>query len=167
MRSDACASAPPVGAATPETLIHATGLPWISPPMVQSRRFLNEPGSAPAYSGVEISTASAPATSARSSTTGAGSTAPSASSSGLKCGRRAIAPKRLAVTPAGGAAAMLLSSAVFVEPARRLPDSSSSARVVGGGIDPSSSTAGTGSDCHPAVRWQAGRSSRSSCAAWP
>ena len=45
------------------TFTQATGLPvdLASPPTVQSSRFLNEPGSVPAYSGVQNSTASAPA----------------------------------------------------------------------------------------------------------
>ena len=50
------ASAPPPRPSA-ATLIHAAGLPYISaPPTVQSSRFLNEPGRAPAYSGVQNTT---------------------------------------------------------------------------------------------------------------
>src|SRR3954470_5360788 len=88
--------------------------------MVQSSRFLNEPGSAPAYSGVENSTASAaPIADRRPATDGASG---STSSSGLKCGNDASAQDRTAVTPGGATAAAVRNTAVFVEPSRRLPE---------------------------------------------
>lgn len=66
-------------------LIQPTGFAVnCTPPIIQSNRFLNEPGSVPAYSGVQISTASAASTALRSAATSAGSG--SRSSSGLKCG---------------------------------------------------------------------------------
>jgi hypothetical protein len=49
MASDSCALAARVG--EPDAFTQATGFSYISgPPTVQSSRFLNVPGSAPAYS---------------------------------------------------------------------------------------------------------------------
>src|SRR3954470_11565505 len=94
------------------------------PPTVQSRRFLNEPGRPPAYSGVQIRIASASLTAARSAATSGCSG--SRSSSGLKCGR---APRpvyvRLAVS-----VATVPSTAALPEPARRLPQISRITRPV-------------------------------------
>jgi hypothetical protein len=51
-------------------LIYANGIPDISPPpIVQSTKFLNEPGRPPAYSGVEKRTAWLAASCARRSLT--------------------------------------------------------------------------------------------------
>src|SRR4051812_49179854 len=87
--------------------------------MVQSSRFLNEPGSAPAYSGVQNSRPSASASAARSSRTGSGSG--SKSSSGLKWGNPARPSNSRVVTPAGATSAAVWSAATLVDPARRLP----------------------------------------------
>jgi hypothetical protein len=92
--------------------------------MVQSSVFLKEPGSAPAYSGVEISTADAAARRARRSATAGGSG--SWSSSGLKCGSSPTPSNITAVTPWVVSAAAVRSTAWLLEPLRRLPQSSSS-----------------------------------------
>src|SRR6476620_10642471 len=88
-RSDAWALTAPAGAV--DALIQATGLRYISGPQtVQSSRFLNAPGRAPAYSGVQNRTASAAAIDARSDATGGGSG--SWSASGSKYGNVSIPP---------------------------------------------------------------------------
>ena len=70
--------------------MYATGLPFIEPgwssPTAQSSTFLKDPGSAPAYSGVENRTASALRICSRRSATGIGRGV--RSSSGLKWGSR-------------------------------------------------------------------------------
>src|SRR4051794_6596824 len=104
----------------PEALMKATGRRYISaPPTVQSSRFLNEPGSAPAYSGVQNITASPAPMAVRRAATGPGSG--SRSSSGLKCGRSPIPFKTTPSTPAGATAAAVRTTAELPEPARRLP----------------------------------------------
>src|SRR6266508_1564988 len=81
-RSSSWAPAAPLVA---DALTQPTGLPELTAsPTVQSSRFFNEPGSAPAYSGVENRTASAvPSRRRRSATSGGNG---SMSSSGLKWG---------------------------------------------------------------------------------
>ncbi|MBA9046750.1 hypothetical protein BJ996_003481 [Streptomyces phaeogriseichromatogenes] len=121
VRKVAVAPSPRPGAAT---LTQATGLSQISvPPTVQSSRFLNAPGRVPAYSGAQISTASAASMAARIRATAAGSG--SRSSSGLKCGSPP-SPSYIRVrTPACAATARAVrSNASLAEWARRLPDSS-------------------------------------------
>jgi hypothetical protein len=84
---------------------------------------LKLPGSVPAYSGVQNSTASAAVISSRSRATSGGTRSPS--SSGLNAGSRARPSYRIAVTCPGATAAAVTSAAVFPEPARVLPDTSS------------------------------------------
>src|SRR6201996_6561587 len=103
------------------TLIQATGFSYSwAPPTVQSSRFLKLPGSVPAYSGVQNSTASTPSISRRSSATGSGTWSPSRS--GLKAGRSARPPYSAVVTPTGASAAAVTSAAVLPDPALVLPD---------------------------------------------
>ena len=97
MASVSWAPPPRPGAAT---LIQAVGLAAISvPPTSQSSRFLKLPGSVPAYSGVQISSASAAAISFRSAATGAGSG--SWSSSGLNAGSTDRLWSSTVATPGG------------------------------------------------------------------
>src|SRR5262245_49847330 len=88
--------------------------------MSQSSRFLNEPGSAPAYSGVEKSTASAACTAARSSATAGGSG--SRSSSWLKWGSEPRPSYNLVETWSGATSRTVRSTAELVDRARRLPE---------------------------------------------
>ncbi len=81
---------------------------------------MNAPGSAPAYSGVQNSTASLSANAVRRAWTVGGSG--SRSSSGSKAGS-ALSATGHRVRP-GSSAAAVRSSAVFVEPARVLPETS-------------------------------------------
>ena len=86
-------------------------------PTSHSSRFLNAPGRAPAYSGVHTSSAAARSVAARSSRTAAGRSSPS--SSGLKCGSARMSAKS---SVSGSMAWAVRSSAVFVDPSRRLPE---------------------------------------------
>ncbi len=104
----------PASAATPTD---AVGLPFMTvPPTVQSSRFFIDPGSEPAYSGVQISTASACSIALRNVATSGGSG--SRSSSGSKCGNRASPRYSTVVTPGTSVAATARTSAVFVDRAR-------------------------------------------------
>ena len=77
---------------------------------------LHRAGQGAAYSGVQISIASAAETHPRSSATAPSTGCPSRSSSGLKCGKVAIPPKSTVVTPLGATTPAGLSSAVLVDP---------------------------------------------------
>ncbi|AKU91961.1 hypothetical protein AKJ08_2348 [Vulgatibacter incomptus] len=88
-------------------------------PTVQSRRFLNAPGSAPAYSGVQKRSASASAMAARSSLTAPGRG--SRSASGLNGGSRASPWKARTDTGSGASSAAVRTTAVLVEPDLVLP----------------------------------------------
>jgi len=81
---------------------------------------LNAPGSVPAYSGVQKTTASARAIAPRSATTAAGSG--SWSSSGLNAGSAARSSCSAASTPVGSSSSAARSAAPFVEPRRVLPE---------------------------------------------
>src|SRR5436305_9240334 len=81
---------------------------------------LSCPGTVPLYSGVEMSSASAPAISARRRLTSAGGT--SVSWSSLYGGSRSSPVKSSTSTPAGASSATARNSAVLCDPARRLPE---------------------------------------------
>ncbi len=98
-------------------------MPYISPPpTVQSSRFLKLPGRLPAYSGVQNTTASAPAMALRNWSAAPGSG--SRSSSGLNAGSSLSPSYSTAVTIRGVTSRMVRSAAVLADPPRVLPDTS-------------------------------------------
>ncbi len=101
----------------------ATGSPGTSGPLTsQSSAFFSAPGTPWAYSGLQITNASAPAMAARHRATAGGGVAPSPSRSGLNAGRSARPSKRVTRTCDGASAATASSTAPFDDTARRLPD---------------------------------------------
>lgn len=104
-------------------LTSATGIPGNSKLLTsQSSAFLREPGTPCAYSGVEMSSASASPTRCRNSATDGWATSPSRSRSGLKWGSVSSPAQLETVTPGGATSAAACTIAELDDAARRLPE---------------------------------------------